>query len=695
MKQTFSKLASLAAFALLFASCEEPFLPEEEGTSGGKVTLTLNTSATKTVLNNDKSVLWEDGDHVTINGFSYEVTVDSNDSTKATVRNVDESSEGYYASYPYSYLEGNDISFYLYGSQYYREGSFDMGCNPMVAYSDDQNLSFRNVASVIKFGITGDGQVLSKLMVTGNDNEIMAGEMIYSKDDIKAGNLDKYRFSDEPYDIANTITVFFEDSLALSATPKYVYVVVPARTYAKGFTVTMIDTEGAICRKSTDKSFEALRSDIKQMATVGFEANSDELSITGITPSASSVSFNVNGVPGNKVGVYAVTKRYWDYMKRNWIDLDNEYETEEDMAADFFPDLFESVLCEIGTSGTGRGTVSESMYGDAYGFLIPGEEYVLWAVYALDEWTTFGEWKSYTFTTTEATGPAPTLTVTRMKPDVEGTAKFHIETDGKAFRYMDGSLEWFEEYFEDSKVDIGITTEEEFILHCAYVLWEGEDDYDQFMKEKTISTGKTFNGSREVFVAAVISEGGQVTIEKVVYDTEYYADETWTVVSTNGVFDCGVFTHWWDNNLLIKGLTVEKAEGKDLFRVKNLFSTSKTYAIQSMGFTGLEGDYYTYFDATDPEGVRVDAFANDMGLTKDQYTYNFGDMYYDIYESSSFNGTYDADKGIIYISDASIYNRVGYDYNYNWTSNSVLYFDLADNSMDIEDFEMETEKTPW
>ena len=89
-----------AALTLLFSmvSCEKQPVENDATTEVETVTIHLNAPETKTALVDDKSVILSSGDKIVINRKTYDVTVNPDNPSVATVENVVKADE-YYALY--------------------------------------------------------------------------------------------------------------------------------------------------------------------------------------------------------------------------------------------------------------------------------------------------------------------------------------------------------------------------------------------------------------------------------------------------------------------------------------------------------------------------------------------------------------------------------------------------------------------
>ncbi len=144
------------------------------------MTLRLSAPGTRTSLLNDKTVLWSEGDKVVINDVTYDVTISADDPGVATVENVTEADE-YFAIYVYSWTDNDspqyakvkdgDSFYYLLELpdwQVCQKGTFASFVNPMAGYGKGTDMKFHNLGSVVKIGLTGNGETISDVTLVSN-----------------------------------------------------------------------------------------------------------------------------------------------------------------------------------------------------------------------------------------------------------------------------------------------------------------------------------------------------------------------------------------------------------------------------------------------------------------------------------------------------------------------------------------------
>ncbi|MBR3075616.1 MAG: hypothetical protein IKH11_07695 [Bacteroidales bacterium] len=225
-----------AAFAaLLSVSCtKENNVPAKVGAT------TLEASLSplgKTTIDGVK-VSWAEGDAISVNGVGSESL--SQGGATATFTMTSEVNAPYCAVYPSIIYYGDEIvelSDVMYLEQ----------CTsiPMAAYSDSKtSLSFKPLTAIIKIPVTGeDGVSLATVTLKSNGDEQVSGPfgIDYTVPELIGGLDGTYK----------TITVNCENA-PLSSTPTYIYIPVPAGTYASGLEIEFKTASDITITKGTN-----------------------------------------------------------------------------------------------------------------------------------------------------------------------------------------------------------------------------------------------------------------------------------------------------------------------------------------------------------------------------------------------------------------------------------------------------------
>ena len=430
----------LAAAAMLTVQCAKeeltdgtPAVPEETVT----ITLQGDVTGTKTILDPETgAVYWEEGDIVWINGKNYEVIPDPDDPSKATVTDVTKA-DTYLAVFSTYYqpvvnVDEENCIISISPNQYYSEerNSFGRYDNTTVAYSEDTQLSFKNLMGIIRVGITGTGG-LQSASLWSNDGAGLGGYLTVPTADIISGELGNYSdFSTISYSCI-TVRASDADSIGLdSSEPAYLYFVVPARTYSSGFSVIMEDEDGNVCIQSTDKSITVNRSEIVPMTTFGFTPGAVEITVAAdeAGASATSVPYTITAAPGAPVVSKAVTLNLWNAY------LESNPDISPDIIATYLLDMFHGdSIMSLDAAGNYSGTLTTAYNINRYASdLTASTEYVILAGYSNGS-STIGNACWTMATTAAAEGEGPALDVQFAQTDTPyNTIQSVITTSGAA-----------------------------------------------------------------------------------------------------------------------------------------------------------------------------------------------------------------------------------------------------------------------
>ena len=187
-----------------------------------------------------------------------------------------------YAVYPYASGNkinnaGSVITLSLPAEQAYREHSFGIGANTMVAATDGSFLAFKNVGGYLVLRLYGDDVPVSRVTLQGNNGEKIAGK---AKVSVGIGQLPVVTMDaaatesvsvvcDPPVRIGSSATDYTE-----------FWFVLPPVTFTQGFTITVEDALGGSFVKSTSKSFTITRSIRESMSALKGAINYDSTPVS-------------------------------------------------------------------------------------------------------------------------------------------------------------------------------------------------------------------------------------------------------------------------------------------------------------------------------------------------------------------------------------------------------------------------------
>ena len=277
------------AASLCLAACQiEDVEPNAYDTSDNVLSAQIEQNeVTKTVLGESNNVLWSENDQIVAfmkssYGHKYQIKPSFAGKTYADFSRVsaasgDDLSAGIewdhnVAYYPYSksiecVKSGDNYTFevVLPAEQTYEENSFGNGFFPMVAVSEDNNITFKNVCGGIKLQLKGTQKVVS-VKLQGKNNERLSGD----------AGITAYTDGTKPVikmastaSTSVTLNCGFGVQLNESTATDFI-IALPPMVFSKGFTVTVIDSEGEERTIATDKENVVPRSSLLVMPEVTF-----------------------------------------------------------------------------------------------------------------------------------------------------------------------------------------------------------------------------------------------------------------------------------------------------------------------------------------------------------------------------------------------------------------------------------------
>lgn len=318
MKKSLSVL--LAAFLSLTA-CQniEQLVPEV--TDDVLSAQIEQDEVTKTVLGESNNILWSENDQIvafmkTSYGHKYQIQPSFAgktyaDFSKVSSANGDDISAGMewdhiVAYYPYaeeiSCAKADDsyaLDVELPAEQTYAENSFGNATFPMVAVSDDNDITFKNVCGGIKLLLKGT-QKITSITIQGKNNEILSGSATvtaynYGAPDITMAGTDAASQS-------VTLNCGTEGIQLNENTATEFIISLPPVVFTEGFTINMTDSESNTYTVGTNEENSVLRSSLLVMPVVNvggseeFENVTFSITISRNITKSSSYAEHVNVV---------------------------------------------------------------------------------------------------------------------------------------------------------------------------------------------------------------------------------------------------------------------------------------------------------------------------------------------------------------------------------------------------------------
>lgn len=324
----------LLAASLGFAACQiEILYPNASNTSDKVLTAKIEQKeATKTVLDENSNIRWSKDDQIvafmkTSYGHKYQIQPSFVGKTYANFSKIssvsgDDLSAGMkwdhnVAYYPYAEeieCVKSDVNYTLDvvipAEQTYAGNSFGNGYFPMVAVSEDNDITFKNICGGMKLQLKGTQKVTS-ITVQGKNNEVLSG----------TATVTAYTDGETKPSITMTGTDAASKSVTLDcgagvqlseSTVTEFIIALPPVDFTEGFAVTVTDSHGNNQIVETDEENSVLRSSLLIMPPVKLEDSAEQ----------SNVKFSLLIAPdtGTKAGSYSehVDIVYYEVWDSDW-----------------------------------------------------------------------------------------------------------------------------------------------------------------------------------------------------------------------------------------------------------------------------------------------------------------------------------------------------------------------------------------
>ena len=282
MKKFFSAIFSAV---VLFAACQKNEIAEPSRDGQVLYATIEDWSSTRTVMDEDNNIRWSEGDQIVafVNstlGLKYQVTASSVGQTSASFDevgggglNAGTELDHIIAYYPYSSAvkvakSGTDyaLEVVLPSDQTYAHESFGNGSFPMVAVSQTNNITFRNVFGGMKLQLKGTARIAS-IKVEGKNNEKLSGKASVTA--YTDGSKPSIAMAD---DASASAVLNCGTGVQLDESTATEFIIsLPPTVFTKGFTITVTDINGATQVIETSKSNTVFRSSLLVMPVVTVE----------------------------------------------------------------------------------------------------------------------------------------------------------------------------------------------------------------------------------------------------------------------------------------------------------------------------------------------------------------------------------------------------------------------------------------
>lgn len=273
-----------SALAMLAAGCTTD-ATKDVVNNDNKVIIGLSLDETRTSLgDNDGTgypVLWSAGDEVAVNGVTSEPLAAEYAGKTAAQFVVTGVTPPFDVIYPAGALMEDGKTIAISEIQEYVPGSFAEGSAVMVGHSDTPNGVIKNLYGFVKVPvIKGDEKVIKSVTLHSNNLEAMSGT--FAVDYVNAAL--------EPIAGMDFVKVTAADGIPFVEDKAEVVIAVPAGTYAKGFTVKIVSTDGMAMTKPayTAEGKTIAPSTLLAMPEIEFRPNE---TLTEITDAAQLQAF--------------------------------------------------------------------------------------------------------------------------------------------------------------------------------------------------------------------------------------------------------------------------------------------------------------------------------------------------------------------------------------------------------------------
>ena len=227
--------------------------------------------------------------------------------------------------YPYNenyYInpETCNIQAFMPAEQTYLEDSYGIDGNIMISQSEYNQFSLKNVCGWLKIQLKGDGQVVQKITLKGNNGEQVAGELYIDSadatatlatemggaaDDAVGGSL---VFEDA---ILTEVTLNCPDGVTLGSKATAFYIALPPQEFSNGFNIKVTYADDTTMTKSTTNKIVIARNTISPMAVIPFESDS--------------------AIPNNEIHYTTTDGKVVELYRNGWIDVDTDTYSLTDM----------------------------------------------------------------------------------------------------------------------------------------------------------------------------------------------------------------------------------------------------------------------------------------------------------------------------------------------------------------------------
>ena len=284
-----------AVIALLFAACTTD-VTEDIAVEAPETLRVSFEEDTRIQLMNGKTV-WNEGDLVSVfyrSDANQQWKFQGNTGDRSgTIKRVSTPEYSHTTSkmvvaYPYNknyYLnpETCNLQAFLPAEQTYLKDSYGINGNIMVSQSEYKQFVLKSVCGWLKIQLKGEGQVVKKVTLKGNNSEQVAGEIYVNTADATSILAAEMGFSSDDTQVGGTmveddtilteVTLNCGEGVTLGSESTAFYIALPPQEFSKGVTLKVLYGDGTTMTKSTSNSIEIARNTILPMSTLYYDGN--------------------------------------------------------------------------------------------------------------------------------------------------------------------------------------------------------------------------------------------------------------------------------------------------------------------------------------------------------------------------------------------------------------------------------------
>lgn len=275
-------ILGILALSAMLCGCQKNDVSEQVQESATLQATIEDVASTKTVMDANNNILWQEGDQIVafmkssyrhkyqlLSSYAGKAYADFEPVSSGNGGNLSAGTEWDHnvAYYPYSETveclkSGSNyvIDVILPSEQTYAPESFGNGSMAMVAVSEDNNITFRNVLGGMKLQLRGTQKVVS-VTLQGKNSEKLSG----------AATVTAYTDETKPAitmasGASASVTLNCGSGIQLNESTATEFIIaLPPVLFSKGFTVTVTDTDSKTYTVETDKANTVLRSSLLTM----------------------------------------------------------------------------------------------------------------------------------------------------------------------------------------------------------------------------------------------------------------------------------------------------------------------------------------------------------------------------------------------------------------------------------------------